>query len=79
MKKNAILYAVALLIIFKAFFNKKLGLDELNVFSIIYYVLLVALTFILIKSYKPKTRSFWIAMLIYILLVVAISVYSFFG
>ncbi len=78
MKKNAILYFVVLLIILKQVFHKYLDLDELNVISVAYYLLLFILSFFLFKNYKPKNKSFWLVLLLYSLVVIAISVYTFF-
>lgn len=78
MKKNYSLYIIVLIIILKPIFQKKFGLNEFNVYTVIYYLLLVILGFIVFKNYKPKNKSFWLALLIYIIAVVAISLYPFF-
>ena len=78
MRKNTILYFVVLLIILKQIFHKHLDLVNLNVFSVIYYLLLAVLSFILFKNYKPKKKVFWLVLLLYILIIIAISVYTFF-
>ena len=78
MKKNIILYVAVIIILLKAIFHKKLGLNDSNTANIIYYLLLAVFTFFFIKHYKPKDKFFWIALVLYILFVAIISLYSLF-
>ncbi len=78
MKKNSILYFAVLLIILKAIFQKKIDFNWLDTFNAFYYILLLAFSIIFFKNYEPKNKSFWLLLVVYIIVVAAISLYPLF-
>ena len=78
MKKNRILYIAALLIILKTLFQKRIGLNGLNTLTILYYILLGVFSIVFFKNYEPKNKSFWLLLIVYIVIVIVVSLYPLF-